>query len=68
MLKRKIKELETLKGRILNLIKGLINAINIKEVSYNLKVKRNILTALKKIGLITFKKDFKVIKANKHKE
>jgi hypothetical protein len=60
MLKRKIKELETLKGRILNLIKGLINAINIKEVSYNLKVKRNILTALKKIGLITFKKTLKL--------
>jgi hypothetical protein len=37
-LKRKIKELETLKGRTLNLIKGLINAISIKEVSYNLKV------------------------------
>jgi hypothetical protein len=39
MLKRKIKELKTLKGRILNLIKGLINAINIKEVGYNLRVK-----------------------------
>jgi hypothetical protein len=39
MLKRKIKELETLKGKILDLIKGLINAISIKEVSYNLRVK-----------------------------
>jgi protoporphyrinogen oxidase len=39
MLKRKIKELKTLKGGILNLIKGLTNIINIKEVSYNLKVK-----------------------------
>jgi hypothetical protein len=38
-LKRKIKELKTLKGKILNLIKGLINVISIKEVNYNLKVK-----------------------------
>jgi hypothetical protein len=37
-LKRKIKELETLKGKTLNLIKGLTNAISIKEVGYNLKV------------------------------
>jgi protoporphyrinogen oxidase len=37
-LKQKIKELETLKGGTLNLIKGLINAISIKEVSYNLRV------------------------------
>jgi hypothetical protein len=37
-LKRKIKELETLKGKTLNLIKWLINAININEVNYNLKV------------------------------
>jgi hypothetical protein len=39
MLKRKIEELETLKGKTLNLIKGLINAISIKEVNYNLRVK-----------------------------
>jgi hypothetical protein len=39
MLKRKIKELETLKGKTLSLIKGLINAISIKEVNYNLKAK-----------------------------
>ena len=38
-LKRKIKELKTLKGKTLNLIKGLINIINIKEVGYNLRVK-----------------------------
>ena len=39
ILKQKIKELKTLKGGTLNLIKGLINAISIKEVSYNLRVK-----------------------------
>jgi hypothetical protein len=39
MLKRKIEERETLKGKTLNLIKGLINAISIKEVNYNLRVK-----------------------------
>jgi hypothetical protein len=38
-LKRKIKELKTLKGKTLNLIKRLINVISIKEVSYNLRVK-----------------------------
>jgi hypothetical protein len=38
-LKRKIKELETLKGKTLDLIKGLTNAISIKEVSYNSRVK-----------------------------
>jgi hypothetical protein len=38
MLERKIKELKTLKSGTLNLIKGLINAISIKEVSYNLRV------------------------------
>jgi hypothetical protein len=38
-LKRKIKELNTLKGRIIDLIKGLTNAISIKEVGYNLRVK-----------------------------
>jgi hypothetical protein len=60
MLKRKIKELKTLKGKTLNLIKELINIINIKEISYNLKVKRSVLTTLKKIGLITFKKTLKL--------
>jgi hypothetical protein len=59
-LNRKIKELKTLKGRTLDLTKGLINAISIKEVSYNLRVKWSILTALKKIGLITFKKTLKL--------
>jgi protoporphyrinogen oxidase len=39
MLKWKISKLKTLKGGILNLIKELINALNIKEISYNLKVK-----------------------------
>jgi hypothetical protein len=39
MLKRKIKELKTLKGRTLNLIKGLTNAISIKEFGFNLRVK-----------------------------
>jgi hypothetical protein len=39
MLKRKIKELKTLKSKTLSLIKGLINAISIKEVNYNLRVK-----------------------------
>jgi hypothetical protein len=34
-LKRKIKELKTLKGRTLDLTKGLTNAISIKEVNYN---------------------------------
>jgi protoporphyrinogen oxidase len=38
MLKRKINKFKTLKGGILNLIIGLINAINIKKVNYNLKV------------------------------
>jgi hypothetical protein len=38
-LKRKIKELKTLKGKTLNLIKRLINTISIKEVNYNLRVK-----------------------------
>jgi hypothetical protein len=38
-LKQKIKELITLKGKILNLIKQLTNSINIKEISYNLRVK-----------------------------
>jgi hypothetical protein len=59
-LNRKINELKTLKGRTLDLTKGLINAISIKEVSYNLRVKWSILTALKKIGLITFKKTLKL--------
>jgi hypothetical protein len=59
-LKRKIKELNTLKGRIIDLIKGLTNAISIKEVGYNLKVNRSILTTLKKIGLITLKKTLKL--------
>jgi hypothetical protein len=59
-LKRKIKELKTLKGKTLNLIKGLTNAISIKEVNYNLRVKWSILTTLKKIGLITFKKTLKL--------
>jgi hypothetical protein len=59
-LKRKIKELETLRGKILNLIKGLTNAISIKEVGYNLKVKWSVLTTLEKIGLITFKKALKL--------
>jgi hypothetical protein len=39
MLKRKIKELKTLKGRTLSLVEGLTNAISIKEFSYNLRVK-----------------------------
>jgi hypothetical protein len=60
MLKWKIKELKTLKGKILNLIKGLINAISIKEVSYNLRVKWSVLITLKKIGLITLKKTLKL--------
>jgi hypothetical protein len=59
-LKRKIKELETLKGRTLDLTKGLINATSIKEVGYNLRVKRSVLTTLKKIGLMTFKKTLKL--------
>jgi hypothetical protein len=59
-LKRKIKELKTLKGKTLNLIKRLINAISIKEVGYNLKVKWSILITLKKIGLIIFKKTLKL--------
>jgi hypothetical protein len=59
-LKRKIKELKTLKGRTLNLIKGLTNAISIKEVSYNLKVEWSVLITLKKIGLITLKKTLKL--------
>ena len=59
-LKRKIKELKTLKGRTLNLIKGLTNAISIKEVSYNSRVERSVLIALKKIGLITLKKTLKL--------
>jgi hypothetical protein len=59
-LKRKIKELKTLKGRTLNLIKGLTNAISIKEVSYNLKVEWSVLITLKKIGLITLKKTLKI--------
>ena len=59
-LKRKIKELKTLKGKTLNLIKGLINAISIKEVGYNLREKRSILTTLKKIRLITLKKTLKL--------
>jgi hypothetical protein len=37
-LERKIEELETLKGKTLDLIKGLTNAISIKEVGYNLRV------------------------------
>jgi hypothetical protein len=60
MLKRKIKELETLKGRTLNLTKGLINVISIKEVGYNLRVEWSVLTALKKIELITLKKTLKL--------
>ena len=60
MLKRKIKELKTLKGKTLNLIKGLINIISIKKISYNLKVKRSILTALKKIRFITLKNTLKL--------
>jgi predicted nuclease of restriction endonuclease-like RecB superfamily len=60
MLKRKIEELETLKGGTLNLTKGLTNIISIKEVSYNLKVERSILITLKKIGLITLKKTLKL--------
>jgi hypothetical protein len=60
MLKRKIKEFKTLKGKTLNLIKGLINAISIKEVNYNLKIKYSILTTLKKIRLITLKKTLKL--------
>jgi hypothetical protein len=59
-LKRKIKELETLRGGTLDLIKGSTNAISIKEVSYNLRVKRSVLTTLKKIGLITLKKTLKL--------
>jgi hypothetical protein len=59
-LERKIEELETLKGKTLDLIKGLTNAISIKEVSYNLRVERSVLTTLKKIGLITFKKTLKL--------
>jgi protoporphyrinogen oxidase len=59
-LKRKIEELKTLKGGTLNLIKGLTNAISIKEVGYNLRVERSVLTALKKIGLITLKKTLKL--------
>jgi hypothetical protein len=59
-LKRKIKEFKTLKGKTLNLIKRLINAISIKEVGYNLKVKWSILITLKKIGLIIFKKTLKL--------
>jgi hypothetical protein len=59
-LKQKIKELKTLKGKILNLIKGLINVISIKEVSYNLRVKWSVLITLKKIGLITLKKTLKL--------
>jgi hypothetical protein len=39
MLKRKINKLKTLNSKILNLIKELINALNINEVSYNLRVK-----------------------------
>jgi hypothetical protein len=60
MLKRKIKEFKTLKGKTLILIKGLINAISIKEVNYNLKIKYSILTTLKKIRLITLKKTLKL--------
>jgi protoporphyrinogen oxidase len=37
-LERKIEELETLKGGMLNLTKGSTNAIGIKEVGYNLRV------------------------------
>jgi hypothetical protein len=59
-LKQKIKELETLKGKTLNLIKGLTNAISIKEVNYNLRVKWSILITLKKIRLITLKKALKL--------
>jgi hypothetical protein len=59
-LKRKIEEFKTLKGKTLNLTKGLTNAISIKEVSYNSGVKRSVLTALEKIGLITFKKTLKL--------
>jgi hypothetical protein len=59
-LKRKIEELKTLKGKTLNLIKRLTNAISIKEVGYNLRVKRSVLTTLKKIGLITLKKTLKL--------
>jgi hypothetical protein len=39
MLKRKINKLKTLNSKILNLIKELINTLNINEVSYNLRVK-----------------------------
>jgi hypothetical protein len=59
-LKRKIEELKTLKGKTLDLIKRLTNAISIKEVGYNLRVKRSVLTTLKKIGLITLKKTLKL--------
>jgi hypothetical protein len=59
-LKRKIKEFKTLKGKILNLIKGLINFISIKEVSYNLRVKWSDLITIKKIRLITLKKTLKL--------
>jgi hypothetical protein len=59
-LKQKIKELETLKGKTLNLIKGLTNAISIKKVNYNLRVKWSILITLKKIRLITLKKALKL--------
>jgi hypothetical protein len=38
MLKRKIKELKTLKGKTLDLTKGLINATSIKEVGHDLGV------------------------------
>ena len=38
MLKQIINKLKTLKGKLLNLIKELINALNIKKVSYNLRV------------------------------
>jgi hypothetical protein len=39
MLKRIINKFKTLKVKIIYLINKLINAISIKEVSYNLKVK-----------------------------
>jgi hypothetical protein len=59
-LKQKTKELETLKGRTLNLIKGLINVISIKEVGYNSGVEWSVLIALKKIRLITLEKTLKL--------
>jgi hypothetical protein len=45
---------------MLNLIKGLINFISIKEVGYNLRVKWSDLITIKKIRLITLKKTLKL--------